>query len=148
MAKRNRTRLYIDGNVQGTIIKRVILYWAACVAFMTLPLILGKVYEEPQVFILSQIGAVASRYWPVYLVMTCMLPFAITDSLRLSNKLVGPIIRIKSELQKVNQGMPFRSISLREDDFCHDLASEINQAYESMDDSRARKESSETVVSS
>ena len=126
MTHKKRTKLFVDKSVQGAIVARVICYWAACVLFMTLPLVLFRFSLEPSVFIVDHLQVVVTTYAPIYGLVTLLLPFAILDSLKLSNRFVGPILRVRSKLQQVNQGAEYSPISLRHSDFWHDLADSLN----------------------
>ena len=128
MKQHPRKQLLVNDSVQLPIVLRVITYWASCMVFITCPLTLARVYAEPDVFILSQLLHVVTSYWPLYATMTTLLPFAIYDSLKLSNRFAGPIYRMKTTLQRFNEGEAYQQIQLRATDFHKDLATELNIA--------------------
>ncbi len=127
MVKQKRKQLYIDPQVQGPIVRRVIVYWSACISFVMLPMLLARVVADPSVFVLNHVPGLIAQYWPILMCMTVMLPLAVLDALKLSNRFAGPIFRIRHELKKHNEGQPVNKIVLRSDDYWHDIANEFNK---------------------
>ncbi len=130
MMRKKRKQLYVDPQVQGPIVRRVVVYWVACLGFMILPVLLARVVVDPKVFVLHHVPGIIARYWPIFVCMTLMLPLAILDALTLSNRFAGPVFRIRNELRKYNQGEGTAKLELRREDFWHDLADEFNTLTE------------------
>ncbi len=143
MSKKPRTKLLIDRDVQMAIVARVIFYWAGCSCFISMPLVIGRFLLEPEVLIIDQIANVFYEHWSIYLVLFVMLPFAIYDALRLSNRFAGPVFQIRKSLVNYNQTGRFTRVAIRKDDFWHDLADEVNKAVDSSTSSATRDEAFE-----
>ena len=48
MAKPIRKKLFVDRKLQGALLKRIVIYWACCLLFITVPLLIGKSFEDPE----------------------------------------------------------------------------------------------------
>ena len=150
-----RNRLFIEPEIQGAIIRRVVLYWTCCLLFINLPLLIAQVLSNPDLYFFQQIGVVAERHWPTYLCLLGILPFVVLDAVRVSNRFVGPIVRIQKELSQLADGDTTRNeISFRDGDYWTQLGSEFNRVAErirvvssELDNSKASV-SDDTVVAS
>ena len=132
MSKRRKQKrrriLYVDSVVQGAIIKRVLIYWSACMLFLTLPIILAMTASDPSVLWIKHIPAVLTRFWPVYVIMVVLLPFLIRDALTLSHRFCGPVIRLLKGLNEYSETGVYNEIRFREQDFWKPMATAINVA--------------------
>jgi hypothetical protein len=126
--KKRRRNLYVDSDVQGAIIQRVLVYWGACLLFLTLPIILVMTLSEPSVSWFEHLPTVAARFWPVYVIMVALLPFLIRDALTLSHRFCGPVTRVLKGLDEFCETGVYNEICFREQDFWKPMATAINSA--------------------
>ena len=124
---KSRKQFYIDKDVQGAIVRRILYYWATCMLFLTIPLLISKTIVESDKLFYEHLSTLFYSYWPVYLVSALLLPFLIYDTLRVSHKFTGPIYHLRRELQNLLDGKEINEISFRETDHWHDLAGIVNQ---------------------
>jgi hypothetical protein len=127
--RRNRTRrrvLYVDSDVQGAIITRVLMYWSACLLFLTLPIILVMTVAAPSVPWIQHLPTVVLRFWPMYVIMIVLLPFLIRDALTLSHRFCGPITRVLKSLNDFNETGVYEDMIFRDQDFWKPVATAIN----------------------
>jgi nitrogen fixation/metabolism regulation signal transduction histidine kinase len=75
-----------------------------------------------------------SSFWstsgPYVVVLMAMLPLFIWDTLTLTNRIVGPICRLRSAIRGINRGKNIAPIQFRDGDFWQDLAAELNALTE------------------
>ena len=128
MARKERDLHYVDPSVRKTIVSKIVFYWCACLVFSTLPLIIGTSLAKSDRLFVHHIGDLAERYWPLYLIMMGILPFAIRDALRIANRTLGSASRVKSALAGFKKTGEFQAISCRDGDILADLIGEINDA--------------------
>lgn len=126
MAKPQRTKLFVDAKVQGTLLTRIVIYWVYCMLFLTVPMLIGKTYTNPDVFFFQQISQMWQQYWPIYSAAMVMLPFVLYDVLKLSNKFAGPLYRLRREMRRLADGEDVQPINFRDNDFWQDLAEPFN----------------------
>ena len=130
MRKSKRRQLYVDGHVQGTIVRRVITYWACCVLFVVIPLCIGNAFRRPDLLFYEQFGDLWNQYWPVLVCIACMLPFFLYDALKLSNRFAGPLFRLRRYMHLLAEGKQVEPLMFREGDFCHEMALDFNRILE------------------
>ena len=128
MAKTKRDLHYVDPGIRSTIVNRIVFYWAACVLFSTLPLIIGTTLANPDQLFIEHIQILAQRYWPLYVIILGIVPFAVRDALRITNRTLGPLTRLKNELKRCQESGIYRPIQCRNDDFLSDLILQVNEA--------------------
>lgn len=124
---RNRKRIFIDKEVQGAVVRRILYYWAACMLFLTIPLLISKTLAESEKYFYEHLTTLLYAYWPVYVIAVLLLPFVIFDFLRVSHTFAGPIHHLRRELSSFLKGNKIKEISFRESDHWHDLADIVNQ---------------------
>lgn len=126
MNQSKRKRTFVDAEVQTAIIKRIVIYWLSGMMFILLPLTFSNTFMEPEVHIVSHFFSVVVHYWPVILMMFILLPLAMYDVNRFSNRFVGPIYRVRKELDKFEETGRIPPIKFREKDYWQDLAGQLN----------------------
>jgi hypothetical protein len=130
MAKFKRTRLFVDTKVQGALLFRAVWYWVACVLAAALILLNWRMITGPVRPFYSQFDDLWFHFGPVFLASLLLLPIIAFDSVRLSNRFVGPVLRIRRTLRALAQGEHVEPIRLRDNDFWQDLADEVNAVSE------------------
>jgi hypothetical protein len=125
-----RKCLLVDRKVQGALLLRVVGYWLACVAtieFLNLSWQIATGPEQPtfvDYYLNQDWRSVCFR-----LVASLLLLGPITfDMLRLSNRFAGPVFRMQRELKQIAQGGKPEPIRLRDNDYWHDFADDLNAA--------------------
>ncbi len=130
MAVYKRRQLLIDPKVQGSLIRRVVIYWLSCVGtveFLALTWDIATGPEQQSFFAYFQ-----NHDWQavgVRLLISSFLLIPITyDMLRLSNRFAGPVYRMRRILRKVATEGIVEGVHLREDDYWHEFAEDLNAA--------------------
>ncbi len=125
--KKMRKQKYIDSHVQGALCKRIFLHW--CVFFIVSMLAIGGIQVllgnpgEP----LSQ--RVAEQFGQLFffgVVLASLLPAFMLDTVRFSNRFVGPFARLRRCMRELAQFDKAESIHFRDNDFWSDAANEFN----------------------
>ena len=63
-----------------------------------------------------------------------LAPPFILSSLKLSNRFVGPIHRLRQQLRQIADGQPFEDLKFRRGDFWQELADEMERAMAALRD--------------
>ncbi len=124
--KRLRKRLFVDPNVQGTLIIRVILYWIVCLLTIAMMLMCWRIVTGPARGVVWQVNDVWYQFGPAFVASFLLLPMVIIDIIRVSNRFAGPMIRLRRAMRDVAEGRSTRPIRFRDDDFWQDFAGEFN----------------------
>ena len=125
-----RNLYYVEPSIRPNIVRRILFYWSSCVLFSTLPLIIGTTLAKTDRLFYEHLGVLATQYWPLYLMLFGVLPFAIKDALRVTNRTLGPLVRLRAELRRFRDHGVFHPVHCRQDDFLRDLIEEINEALQ------------------
>jgi hypothetical protein len=130
MAKFKRKKLFVDAKVQGALLVRAVWYWVACVVAAALILVNWRMITGPVRPFFSHFDDLWYHFGPAFLASLLLLPIIAFDSVRLSNRFVGPVLRIRRTLRSLAKGEPVTPIRLRDNDFWHELADEVNAVAE------------------
>jgi hypothetical protein len=130
MAKFKRKQLFVDAKVQGALLVRAVWYWVVCVLAAALILLNWRMITGPVRPFFSRFDELWFHFGPVFLASLLLLPIIAFDSVRLSNRFVGPILRIRRTLRALARGEQVKPIKLRDNDFWHELADEVNAVAE------------------
>ncbi len=125
MTHHPRKQIMIDQTVQGTLIARVVLYWFLCLGSVVLYAWCSMVWMEPEGA--EPIWRRLSRLMPALLGSLSVLPLAIADVIRASNRFVGPIHHLRNAFKRLVIGDAVRPMELRSSDHWNDLVLRFNQ---------------------
>jgi hypothetical protein len=121
-----RRRWFIDRPIQGALLARAIIYWAATLVIQIVLLIfLTMIISSPDDFYLNM-----ARLWTylrlLVIAAALVLPLVLRDLVRLSHRWVGPILRIRTALNALSRGESISPIRFREGDYWQELAGDFN----------------------
>jgi hypothetical protein len=121
-----RRRWFIDRPIQGALLGRAIIYWAATLVIQIVLLIfLTMIISSPDDFYLNM-----GRLWTYLRLMVIaaalVLPLVLRDLVRLSHRWVGPILRLRTALNALSRGESISPIRFREGDYWQELAGDFN----------------------
>jgi hypothetical protein len=133
MSRNVRGRLYIDRDVQRALIWQLFRHWAIFLAILTgVLLTLEALNAGPNQSFRSYLQATWTRYAPLFLVVIALLPAFVYDSVKLSHRFVGPIIRLRRAMLQAALGQSFKPLKFRKNDFWQDIASAFNSLVEKL----------------
>jgi len=127
MKNRMRKHLFIDPKVQGALAARIALYWALCVGAIFLMLLCWRILTGPARVFQTHLDDMWFFYAPAMIASFLLLPLVIVDIIRLSNRFVGPMVRMRHAMRELARGEHVAKIHFREGDFWHDFAEEFNE---------------------
>jgi hypothetical protein len=123
-----RSIFFIDREVQTALMLRVVVYWMFCLLSISLMLICWSAYKGPPQRFLDLVADLYYRYGPALSASLMLLPIVLMDVLRMSNRFVGPVLRLRRGLRDVAEGRPAQPLNFRDDDFWRDMATDFNRA--------------------
>ena len=107
--------------------------------------ILQTLLGDPQIPIADRFGAQVGEFAFLAIVMAALCPAFMLDTIRFSNRFVGPISRFRRHLRDMADGQPTKC-QFRGTDFWTDMADEYNEAVELMQQQRTRIEELEAQL--
>jgi hypothetical protein len=127
-----RKYLFVDRKVQGALIARVIFYWFTCLLTLTLMILCWRITTGPARLFYTHFDDMWFHFGPAVIGSFILLPMVVYDIIRLSNRFVGPLIRLRRSLRALAEGKEVSPLYFREGDFWKEFAIEFNTIAEQM----------------
>jgi hypothetical protein len=121
-----RKRLFVDPKIQGALVTRGIFYWFFCLLTITLMLLCWRIITGPARPFYTHFNEMWYFYGPAVIASLLLLPLVVVDIIRLSNRFVGPLLRLRQSMQALAQGEDVPPIDFRKGDFWKEFAEEFN----------------------
>lgn len=123
-----RKKKFVDRKIQGRLLLGIAAHW---LLYFMLIMSAIPIWHVLTVSGFSQpLTKVLADSWgsmtPVFLFLAAVLPIFIWETVKFSNRFVGPIYRLHNTIRSINAGEEVRPIRFRENDFWHDLADDFN----------------------
>jgi methyl-accepting chemotaxis protein len=126
-----RKKIWIDP-FQTKLTNRIAAYLAVfSVVFVNL-LFVWKLIAEGPVDPWRQFVETIYGNLPAFLVLLLLVPIVAWDTVRMSHRLVGPLVRFRRTIQDIADGELVRPIKLREEDYLTEMRDEFNRMLESL----------------
>ncbi|HTM54099.1 MAG TPA: hypothetical protein VL175_08725 [Pirellulales bacterium] len=125
----SRKRLLIDHKLQRAILIRSAIYWIACLVVASLILVAWDAFEDPgrPVVDYFRLDRLWANHQMVLVGAVLMLPFVLFDVLQITNRVAGPIYRLRASIRALAAGEHVQPIQFRGSDFWHEVGQEFNQ---------------------
>ncbi len=127
MVASKRRQFFVDRSVQGMLIGRAISYWCFCLLSIVLLVMCWNAFHDPP----HSSRELFYRCWmqtgPALVASVLLLPLVLIDTLRASNRFVGPICRLQHAMRKLADGHDVAKLEFREGDFWHESAEQFNR---------------------
>ena len=126
--KIRRSHRLIDGQFQLGLLLRTVVQWTVFLAVgFGLLFVWEFLLSGPDVNLGTCFSAVWKRYAPAAIVLVALLPVVVHDTLRLSNRIAGPVFRVRGALRRLALGETVEPIKLRRNDSWQELAADFNR---------------------
>ncbi len=124
-----RRQHYIDSHVQGSLLRRIFIHWitffgVACLSVVVLKTLLG----DPSEPIMQRMVSESSEFIFLGVILISLFPAFMLDTIRFSNRFVGPIARLRRVLRELGNNDDVTVVKFRESDFWADVANDFNKA--------------------
>lgn len=127
MTRQNRKRYLVDNEVQLSLVKRMIVHWLLFVAlFMGLVIAVESGFRGPGTSIAEIVQQTLEKYAMPLIIMVALMPAFLYDAIKLSNRFVGPIYRLKKGLSSLAKCQETPELKFRKGDFWGELADDFN----------------------
>lgn len=126
MSNRQRKKKFVDPQVQGALIRRLVYHWFAFIAVSAVVAFFLQVLSNPFRPMQTHLQQLWWTHGPFLLVMVFMLPVFVVDTIKLSHRFAGPIYRLRQSIRTIAQGGEHRPLKFRDFDFWQGLAQDFN----------------------
>ena len=130
MSTCRRSRIFIDREVQGALMMRVASYWLFCLLSIVLMVICWNVVTGPPKRFVVLFFEIYQRYTPALAASLILLPIVMIDVVRMSNRFVGPVVRLRGALSELAETGQTRPVTFRDNDYWQELAVDFNRVAE------------------
>lgn len=121
-----RKRFFVDRKVQGALIARVVMYWIVCLITIALMLLCWQIVTGPARIFYTHFNDMWFFYGPAAIASFLLLPLVIVDLIRISNRFVGPLVRLRRSMRSLARGEEVEPMEFRDSDFWQEFADEFN----------------------
>lgn len=131
-----RKRLYVD-SVQREIIVRTIMQWYFYMSAILLVVCLGAVWMDPSILAIKYVFQAFVYFAPAIVASLILLPLFIYDMLKATNRIAGPIYRLRCAFKQISEGKAIAPVKFRDGDSFQELADDFNQLAQLVAEQRA-----------
>lgn len=127
MSAADRKKTFVDPQVQGALVRRLLLHWVGFFLVASVVAFVLQVLSNP----FQPLGGHFQQLWwtqgPFLLVMIFLLPVFVLDTIKLSHRFAGPIYRLRQTIRLIAEGNAPTRLKFRDFDFWQGLADDFNQ---------------------
>lgn len=126
-SKSRRKRSLVDTEVQGSLLRKLAFHWSIFFVANTLALIIWiRMFEQPEQGWGATFLESLRRFLPFYVISLALIPAFIWDTLQLTNRFAGPIMRLRGALADAARGRAVKPLVFRGGDFWQEIAENFN----------------------
>jgi hypothetical protein len=130
---KRRTTIF-DPEVQGSVIRKITIHWMIFFGCNVLALLIWvRLFEQPDATWEQTFSDTLYRFLPFFVVTLALIPAFVWDTLKLTSRFAGPILRLKEALAEASQGRTVPPLRFRDNDFWQEIAENFNLLMERRD---------------
>jgi hypothetical protein len=127
---KRRTTL-VDPEVQGGILRKIAIHWVLFFICNAMALMIWiRLFEQPDAGWGQTFADAFHRFLPFFIVTMALIPAFVWDTLKLTNRFAGPILRFRSALSDASTGRAVAPLYFRNNDFWQEIAQNFNSVME------------------
>lgn len=130
-----RKKFFINPRVQGLVLRRCAVFWFVY-HFLMLHTLFGVEFMKYQLSIMNGGNVVnflnlysgfLSKYSPLVITSLAMLPVVAIDVLKMSHRIVGPLIPFQRAMQRLRNGEQVDEVQIRNGDLLVEFQQDFNE---------------------
>ena len=124
---RMRKKNFVDSTVQGALLRRIVFHWIAFFVVTALAVImLQALLGDPGMSLGERVKMQIGEFTLIGIVLFCLFPVFLVDTVRFSNRFVGPIGRLRRHLKQLANENNTEHCKFRGNDFWSEAADDFN----------------------
>ena len=127
MTKSRRYRVLADVRLQGILCYRVALYWVCCLLSVALFLGWGAAFDGGYFSARQWLSQLWQHQGAAVILPLLVLPMVMLDCLIYSNKIAGPVMRLRKSMRALADGEDVEALRFRPGDYFTDAAEDCNR---------------------
>ena len=126
-----RARSFVDPEVQGGLLRKIAIHWILLFAVNALALVIWvRMFEQPETSWVTTFGDCIRRFLPFFVITVLLIPAFIWDTLKITSRFAGPVLRLRAALAGAAQGRDVEPLKFRNNDFWQEIADDFNAVVE------------------
>lgn len=122
-----RRKALVDPEVQGGILRKIAVHWIVFFICNALALMIWiRLFEQPDADWGQTFGDTMRRFLPFFVITLALIPAFVWDTLKLTNRFAGPILRLRAALSDASAGRAVEPLHFRSNDFWKEIAHNFN----------------------
>lgn len=122
-----RRKALVDPEVQGGVLRKIAFHWLCFFTCNALALMIWiRLFEQPDADWGQTFGDTLRRFLPFFVITLALIPAFVWDTLKLTNRFAGPILRLRAALADASQGRAIAPLHFRTNDFWQEIAQNFN----------------------
>lgn len=122
-----RRKTLVDPEVQGGVLRKITLHWILFFICNTIALMIWiRLFEQPDADWGQTFSDTMRRFMPFFIITMALIPAFVWDTLKLTNRFAGPILRLRQALSEASQGRAVAPLHFRTNDFWQEIAHNFN----------------------
>ena len=121
-----RKKLYVNREVQGALLLRSVLHWFFYMCAILLTVVIVTAVRDRSELAIKLVFKSFVYFSPAIIASVILLPLFIYDILKQSNRVAGPIVRLRNEMKKLANGENVKELRFRDGDHWKELAEDFN----------------------
>lgn len=124
-----RVNRFVDFEVQTSLLRKVAVHWVLFIIANSMALFFWiRLVESPFASWNECFAEFTGHYIPVLLISCALIPVFLLDTIKLSNRFTGPVLRLRHVLHSMANGEAPKPLKFRKNDFWQSLAVDFNKA--------------------
>ena len=146
MARIQRKQNFVDKHVQGALLRRIFLHWLVFFFVVTMSVVmLQAMLGDPAQSLTTRLRHEMGEFIFMGVILLALFPAFMLDTIRFSNRFVGPIARLRRHLRQLGSGDTDRC-QFRENDYWAEMAGEFNEVAVLVDSQREQLQTQESEI--
>jgi len=125
--KNQRRKAVVDARVQWLLARRVLLHFCVFVCAGAAFGLIFQILTNPMGSLSSHVESFWQHNFPMLIALVCLMPIFVRDTLTLSNRIAGPICRLRDTVKKIADGEDVKPLKFRSNDMWDDLPTLFNR---------------------
>ena len=146
MARIQRKQNFVDKHVQGALLRRIFFHWLIFFFVVTMSVVmLQAMLGDPAQSLTTRLKHETGEFIFMGVILLALFPAFMLDTIRFSNRFVGPIARLRRHLRQLGEGDTDRC-QFRENDYWAEMAGEFNEVAGLVDSQREQLQTQESEI--
>ena len=129
-----RRRALVDPEVQGGVLRKIAIHWVIFFICNALALMIWiRLFEQPDADWGQTFADTLRRFLPFFVITMALIPAFAWDTLKLTNRFAGPILRFRAALADASAGRAVETLTFRNNDFWQEIATNFNSVMKRCD---------------